>query len=42
MRGLWLDACADPEVQRIVLLEALAVLGWDAGGTSGTDKTLAS
>lgn len=27
--GLWLDACADPEVQRIVLLEALAVLGWE-------------
>lgn len=27
--GLWLDACSDPEVQRIVLLEALAVLGWE-------------
>jgi AcrR family transcriptional regulator len=27
--GLWLDACAEPEVQRIVLLEALAVLGWE-------------
>jgi AcrR family transcriptional regulator len=26
--GLWLDACAEPEIQRIVLLEALAVLGW--------------
>ena len=25
----WLDACAEPEVQRIVLLEAPAVLGWD-------------
>jgi AcrR family transcriptional regulator len=24
----WLDACEDPEVQRIVLLEAPAVLGW--------------
>lgn len=24
----WLDACADPEVQRIVLLEAPSVLGW--------------
>jgi AcrR family transcriptional regulator len=24
----WLDACGDPEVQRIVLLEAPAVLGW--------------
>ena len=24
----WLDACADPEVQRIVLIEAPAVLGW--------------
>ena len=28
-RAFWLDACADPEVQRIVLLEALAVLGWE-------------
>jgi AcrR family transcriptional regulator len=27
--GLWLDACAQPEIQRIVLLEALAVLGWE-------------
>lgn len=27
--GLWLDACAEPEIQRIVLLEALAVLGWE-------------
>ncbi|MBV8785119.1 MAG: TetR family transcriptional regulator [Mycobacterium sp.] len=27
--GLWLDACSEPEVQRIVLLEALAVLGWE-------------
>jgi AcrR family transcriptional regulator len=27
--GLWLDACAETEVQRIVLLEALAVLGWE-------------
>lgn len=25
----WLDACADPEVHRIVLLEAPAVLGWE-------------
>jgi AcrR family transcriptional regulator len=25
----WLDACADPEVQRIVLMDAPAVLGWD-------------
>jgi len=25
----WLDACADPEVQRIVLLEAPSVLGWE-------------
>lgn len=24
----WLDVCAEPEVQRIVLLEAPAVLGW--------------
>lgn len=27
--GLWLDACAEAEIQRIVLLEALAVLGWE-------------
>jgi AcrR family transcriptional regulator len=27
--GTWLDACAEPEVQRIVLLEAPAVLGWE-------------
>lgn len=27
--GAWLDACADPEVQRIVLLEAPAVLGYE-------------
>jgi len=25
----WLDACADPEVHRIVLLEAPAALGWE-------------
>jgi len=25
----WLDACAEPEVQRIVLLDAPAVLGWE-------------
>jgi AcrR family transcriptional regulator len=25
----WLDACADPEVHRIVLIEAPAVLGWE-------------
>lgn len=24
----WLDACSDPEVQRIVLVDAPAVLGW--------------
>ena len=27
--GAWLDACAEPEVQRIVLLDAPAVLGWE-------------
>lgn len=27
--GIWLDACAEPEVQRIVLVEAPAVLGWE-------------
>ena len=25
----WLDACSDPEVRRIVLVEAPVVLGWD-------------
>jgi len=25
----WLDACAEPQVQRIVLIEAPAVLGWE-------------
>jgi AcrR family transcriptional regulator len=25
----WLDACSEPEVQRIVLIEAPAVLGWE-------------
>lgn len=32
----WLDACADPEVQRIVLLEAPAVLGWERWREIGT------
>src|SRR4051794_21091871 len=27
--GAWLDVCGDPEVQRIVLLDGPAVLGWD-------------
>ncbi len=27
--GAWLDACAEPEVQRIVLLDAPSVLGWE-------------
>ncbi len=27
--AFWLDACADPEVQRIVLMDAPGVLGWD-------------
>ena len=26
--GAWLDICAEPEIQRIVLIEAPAVLGW--------------
>ncbi|MGZ4563122.1 MAG: TetR/AcrR family transcriptional regulator [Mycobacterium sp.] len=26
--GFWLDACSEPEVQRIVLVDAPAVLGW--------------
>lgn len=32
----WLDACADPDVQRIVLLEAPAVLGWERWREIGT------
>jgi len=28
--SLWLDACADPTVQRIILQDAPAVLGWEA------------
>ena len=27
--AMFIDACAEPEVQRIVLLDAPAVLGWD-------------
>jgi hypothetical protein len=27
--GIWLEACSDPEVQRIVLLDGPAVLGWE-------------
>jgi AcrR family transcriptional regulator len=27
--GIWLDACAEPEVQRIVLMESPAILGWE-------------
>jgi AcrR family transcriptional regulator len=26
---VWLDACAEPEVQRVVLLDGPAVLGWE-------------
>lgn len=25
----WLDVCAEPEIQRLVLIEAPAVLGWE-------------
>lgn len=31
----WLDACEDPAVQRIVLIDAPAVLGWDRWRTLG-------
>jgi AcrR family transcriptional regulator len=31
----WLDACAEPEVQRIVLMDAPAVLGWERWRTLG-------
>jgi len=27
--GAWLDACAEPEVQQIALVDAPSVLGWD-------------
>lgn len=26
----WLDACEDPEVRRVVLVDAPSVLGWEA------------
>jgi hypothetical protein len=26
---VWLDACAEPEVQRIALIDGPAVLGWE-------------
>ena len=32
----WLDACSDPEVQRIVLMDAPAVLGWQRWTEIGT------
>jgi AcrR family transcriptional regulator len=32
----WLDACAEPEVQRIVLMDAPAVLGWERWTEIGT------
>lgn len=31
----WLDACAAPDVQRIVLIDAPAVLGWEEWRRSG-------
>jgi hypothetical protein len=31
----WLDACADPEVQRIALMDAAAVLGWERWSEMG-------
>lgn len=38
--GFWLDACADPEVQRIVLVEAPAVLGWERWNEIGNRYNL--
>jgi AcrR family transcriptional regulator len=32
----WLDACAEPEIQRIVLLDGPAVLGWERWREIGT------
>lgn len=32
----WLDACSDPEVQRIVLMDAPTVLGWERWTEIGT------
>jgi AcrR family transcriptional regulator len=34
--GAWLDACAEPEVQQIVLLDGPAVLGWERWREIGT------
>jgi len=38
----WLDACVEPEVQQIVLLDGPSVLGWQRGARSGcaTDSDL--
>jgi AcrR family transcriptional regulator len=33
--SLWLDACSEPEIQRVVLLDAPAVLGWEEWRTIG-------
>ena len=42
-RGIdaWLDASAEPEVQRIVLLDAPGVLGWERWRASGIESSLA-
>jgi AcrR family transcriptional regulator len=34
--GAWLDACTEPEIQRIVLLDGPAVLGWERWREIGT------
>lgn len=38
--GFWLDACSDPEVQRIVLVDAPAVLGWTRWTEIGNRYTI--
>ena len=38
----WLEACSDPEVQRICLLDAPAVLGWEEWREAGSRASVRS
>ncbi len=39
--GMWLDAAVDPEIQRIVLVDAPAVLGWERWNDMGSNSNVA-
>ena len=39
--SMWLDAAVDPEVQRIVLVDAPAVLGWERWNEVGNNSNIA-